>query len=88
MFNLNARLLTISLAAWEAIVVACVFVRVAVLATPFSITEGAAWVLLTSGPIAVAALVLRDSHSSTIAQVLYTAEQTPAVAVSRTRRNP
>jgi len=45
-------------------------------------------VLLTSGPIAVAALVLRDSHSSTIAQVLYTAEQTPAVAVSRTRRNP
>jgi hypothetical protein len=84
MFNLNARLLTVSLAAWEAIIVASIFARTTMSTTTFSATEGAAWLLLAAGPIVVAALTLRGSQSASIAQVIYDAEHAPATSTVRT----
>lgn len=84
MFNLNTRLLTVSIAAWEAVVVASVFVRTTMLSNPFSATEVAAWLLLAAGPIIVATFIVRGAESSSIAQVLYNAERAPATTVRRT----
>lgn len=85
MFNLNTRLLTVSLAAWEAVIVSSVFARTTMLSTPFSMTEGAAWLLMAAGPIVVAVMALRGSSPATIAQVLYDTEHASATSGRRSK---
>jgi hypothetical protein len=56
---------------WVSVVGVLLLARAAVLATPFSATEAAAWLIFGFAPVVIARFVVGGPASTTIAQVLY-----------------
>ena len=67
------RLLAIT--AWGVLVLVAVWARTALLNSPISLTESLAWFFVGCAPVAVLLVIFRGPAPSTVAQVLYGAEQ-------------
>jgi hypothetical protein len=78
------RFHVLSIAGWSFVILAALLARLGWFEQPLSALEGLVWLVLGLAPVVMLLTVFRGAASSTIAQVLYDAEQT-APSATRTK---